>query len=348
MNEREIASLVWLGAFLLWGATKPDVRATYWQVVRAFVQPQVVGSVIFLAGWTVGLVALGHRVGLWEMDVLSDTVVWFVTVGVAFYFSLGKVAQDGWLRSTVRRAVGVAVFVEVFVNLRVFSLPVELILVPVVSAIAMLGAFSEGKDEYKPAHRLVTFLLSVLGIGFAIYAAVSLLDDPKTGETVRKLVLPVWLTIGVIPLIYLVGLWSAYEQAFMRIGFATDDPASRRSAKRALMRAAKWRAADVGGFAGHWIHDLADAASSKIARAVMQRFRVCWRCERYAERMSNARANLNLLLDESDDTLAAIHLDALRRSWDRLDPAQRAALRGEASRFSRGNDILEAVRELPD
>jgi hypothetical protein len=157
--------------------------------------------------------------------------------------------------------------------------------------------------------------------------------------------LPVWLTIGVMPLIYVVGLWSAYEQAFVRIGFATDDPASWRRAKRALMGAAKWRAADVGGFAGHWIHDLADAESSEAARVVMQRFRASWRSERHAERMSNARANLDLWLDESDETLAEIHWDALRRSWERLNPNQRATLRDEASRLSRGND---ALRTLPD
>lgn len=345
VNEREIASLVWLGVFLVWGATKSDIRPAYWQVVKAFVQPKVVGPVIVLAGWTVGLAALAHRVGLWEMDVLSDTVVWFVTVGIAFYLSLGKVAEDGWFRRTVRRAVSVAVFVEVFVNLRVFSLPVELVLVPVVSFIAMLGTFSEGKDEYKAVRRLITFLMSTLGVVFVVYVAVSLVGDPKTGETMRKLLLPVWLTIGVMPLVYLIGLWSAYEQAFMHIHFATDDPASRRTAKRSLVRAAKWHAADVGGFAGHWIHDLADAASSEIARALMQRFRICWRCERHAERMTDARADLSLSLDESDGALAEIHAGALLRSWGRLDREQRATLRDEASKLPRGNGLLDA---LPD
>jgi hypothetical protein len=128
VNRREIASVLWLGGFLVWGATKPDVRAAYWQVVKAFFQPKVVGPVVALAGWMAGLAALAHRVDLWKIDVLSDTVVWFVTVGMAFYFSLDKIAEDGWFRRTVRRTVGVAVFVEVFVNLRVFSLPVELVL----------------------------------------------------------------------------------------------------------------------------------------------------------------------------------------------------------------------------
>jgi len=347
VNPREIASVLWLGGFLVWGATKPDVRAAYWQVVKAFFQPKVIGPVAALAGWMAGLAALAHTVDLWKIDVLSDTVVWLVTVGMAFYFSLDKIAEDEWFRRTVRRAVGVAVFVEVFVNLRVFSLPVELVLVPVVTFLVALSAYSEGKDEFKAAHRLVTFLMSVVGVIFAIYVSVSLIDDPKLGETMRKLLLPVWLTIGAMPLIYLVGLWSRYEQAFLRIGFRTDDPASRRRAKRAFVRAVKWRAADAGGFAGHWIYDLAHAESPQAARAVMQRFRASWRSERHAERLSNARANLNLWIDETDETLADIHWDALRRSWERLDPDQRAQLREEATRLSRGNGALDALRTLP-
>jgi hypothetical protein len=46
-----------------------------------------------------GLAALAHGVDLWKIDVLSDTVVWFVTVGMAFYFSLDKIAEDGWFRA---------------------------------------------------------------------------------------------------------------------------------------------------------------------------------------------------------------------------------------------------------
>ncbi len=344
MNPREIASVVWLGGFLLWSATRRDVRAAYWQVFTAFVHPKVVGPVIVLAGWTVGLAALAHTIDLWKLDVLSDTVVWFVTVGMAFYFTLDKVAEDGWFRRTARRTVGIAVFVEVFANLRVFSLPIELVLVPAVAFLAAMAAYSEGKPEFEPVHRLITALMSFVGLVFVVYVCVSLADDPKMGETTRKLLLPVWLTIAAMPLIYLVGLWSSYEQAFVRIAFqAEDDPASRRRAKRAFLRSVKWRAADVGGFAGHWIYDLAHAESAQDARAVMERFRASWRAERESERLSTARDDLDLWINESDETLAALHADAMRRSWERLDSGQRAQIRDDLCQCPRALDALDAL-----
>jgi hypothetical protein len=102
-----------------------------------------------------------------------------------------------------------------------------------------------------------------------------------------------------------------------------DDPAQHRRAKRALVRTANVRAAEVGEFAGHWIWDLASAESSAHARSVMQRWRKTWRSERHTERMSSARASMREWLTQTDSTLAEIHADALRRSWTRLDCEQR-------------------------
>lgn len=330
-------------------ARRSPMYAAYWQVVKAFLNPKVVGPVVVLAGWTVGLAALAHQVSLWESDVLSDTVVWFVTVGIAFYFSLQSVGEDGFWHRPARRAVGVMVFVEVFVNLAVFSLPIELILVPFVSVVVMLSAFSEGEDEYRPAHRLASFVLGVVGAVFVVHVTASLLDDLAAAQTVRKLLLPIWLTLGATPLIYGVGLWSAYEQAFIRIDSSTDDAAGRRRARRALFSVAHVRAPDVVGLGGHWVHDLTGAASPHAAREVVRRCRGAWRSERRAGRTSNARAFMHEWLTHPDATLAEVHGDALQRSWERLDHEQRATLKAEASRLRRAKAArLDGLLALPD
>jgi hypothetical protein len=135
-----------------------------------------------------------------------------------------------------------------------------------------------------------------------------------------------------MPLIFIVGLWSAYEQAFLRIDFRADDPAQRRRAKRALLRAAHVRASVVGGFAGHWIWDLSSAESSAEAHAVMRRFRKTWRAGCHAERVQDARAHMDGWLTRDNPALAEIHADALRRSWERPDREQRETLKAEGLR----------------
>src|SRR5690242_7556124 len=107
---------------------------------------------------------------------------------------------------------------------------------------ARLAAFSENDATTALVHRLVKRLLMTVGVGLMAYVAVRLVMDFDTAKTGRSLALPVWLTLGVLPLIYCVGLWTAYEQAFIRIDLQTDDPAGRRRAKLALLRTAHVRA----------------------------------------------------------------------------------------------------------
>ena len=235
MNDREIAALIWLGIGLAVALRNSDLRASMWEIVKAAAHPKLLGPVLAFAGWIVVLVVVARTVGLWETDVLNDTVAWFVTVGLGLLFSLKKVTENGFWRKTVRRAVALIVFLEAFMNLSVLSLPAEMVLLPVITVLTLLAAFSEGKAEYGPARSLANRVLAVIGACGFVYVVVRVATDFDAGHTVRALALPVWLTIGSLPFVYVFGLVAEYEQAFLRINLHTDDPVKRRRAKWALV-----------------------------------------------------------------------------------------------------------------
>jgi hypothetical protein len=347
VNNREKATLIWLGVALAAALMSRDIRGSLWACVRAFASLKIVGPLLLFAGWTVGLVALAHAAGLWEADVRSDTVVWFITVGVALFFSLDKATEDGFFRRTARRAVAITALVEGFVNLEVFGLAAELVFLPVMALLAGMLVVSEGKDEYAPTRSFLNRLLSIIGVCVLAYVLVRLATHFDTGHTVRALALPVWLIIGSIPFVYAFALVAEYEQAFLRIDLHTDDPTNRRRAKRGLLRSANVRVADLGGFAGHWIGDLASTQSDEAARVLMQRWRTTWRAERQAERLEDAREYVNRWLTESQPALREIYADTLKQSWERLDSDQRATLRAEGLRRA-ARRLADEVRALPD
>lgn len=290
VNNREKATLIWLAVAFVASLSKREIRGSLWEVAKSFAHPKVVGSLLAFAGWTVGLVALARLAGLWGPDVRIDTVAWFTTVGVAFFFSFNKVAEGGFFGDTARRAVAVTAFVEGFANLEVFGLAVELALLPVLTLLAGMAAVSESKKEYAPVRRVVSGLLTVVGVGVLAYVLGRLATDFDAGHTLRALALPVWLTIGSLPFVYAFGLVAEYEQAFLRIHIFTGDPSHRRRAKSALVRAAHFRAAEVAGFTGHWIGDLAAAECEADARLVTRRWRETWRDEQRASGVSRPRA----------------------------------------------------------
>lgn len=71
MNDRELATLIWLSIALAFGMRSADIRSSLWQVVKAFVQPLILGPLAAFAAWTAGLVVLAHAVGVWERDVAA-------------------------------------------------------------------------------------------------------------------------------------------------------------------------------------------------------------------------------------------------------------------------------------
>jgi hypothetical protein len=347
VNNREKATLIWVGIALAAALMNREIRGSLWNVVKAFASLKIVGPLAAFGGWTVGLAALAHSVGLWGADVRNDTIVWFLAVGMAFFFSLSQATEDGFFRKTARRAVAVTLFVEAFANLEVFGLWVELALLPIVAFLTAMAALSEGKKESAPARQLVNGLLTVVAVCILLYVLVRLARDFDPGHTLRALALPVWLTIGSLPFVYAFALLAEYEQAFLRIDFHTDDPSNRRRAKRALLRAANVLASELGGFSGHWIGELASAPSDADARAVMARWRETWRSQQRASRMSSARAFMREWLTQTDPKLAQLHADTLRRSWERLDREQRETLKAEGLRLA-PREAADAVRSLPD
>lgn len=348
MTNREKSNLIWLGLVLVACMFHPGIRRSLWQVVRAAAHPKIVGPVVALAAWTVGLVALAHMLDLWAWDERNDTVVWFLTVGIVMFFSLNQVQDGQFVSKTARRAVAGAVFVEAFVNLAVFSLPVELAIVPVASVLGLVAAFSDGKKEYAPAYGLVNGVLIFLGFCLFAFVLVQLVDDFDAAHIGRALMLPVWLTVGAVPFIYVVGLWSAYQAAFARIDLDADDAVRRRRSKRALVRAANVRAGELGGFAGHWIWDLTSTESEATASTLMRRWRSTWRVDRQRERLEDAREYMTDWLAEDDPTLAEIYGDVLRETWTQLDADQRAALKDEGVRVASTDALVGELVGLPD
>lgn len=332
---------------LAFALARREIRGSLWGCVKAFASPKILGPVILFGGWTVGLVVVAYAVGLWESDVESDTVAWFVTVGIALFFSLNKAAEPGFFRKTARRAVAVTAVVEGFANLQTFGLVTELIFLPVMAVLAMMLVVSQSAEEFAPVRSLLNGLMAIIGVGVVVHVLISLVADFDAGHTLRALALPVWLTLGSVPIAYVFALVAEYEQAFMRIDFHTEDRVQRRRGKRSLLRAANVRLPDLAGFSGHWIWDLASADSDVDARAVMRQWRETWRAEQREQRERDARAYMEEWLTQGDAELAEIHGDSLRRTWERLDGKQRATLKAEGLRLAH-RALAPEVEALPD
>ena len=275
LNNREVAVLVWTGLVLVWMCTKTELRASLWNLIKVFT---TAASLLLTAlgyfVWVAGLVFLAAKAGIWKSEMLNDTVIWAVASFAFLFRSEQVLSGDHFLRRKAAAALRATILVEVFVNLVVFPLPLELVLVPFVTVLTMVSAFSGLKPEFEPAAKLTNSVLGWIGFSLLAYVAISLTSDPgQISETTGfRFLLPVWLSLGVLPYIYIVALYLGYDSAFRRIKYNSADRATRRRARWALIRHCGLRAHRLGDFRGGWIIGVVEAKGDEEPGELLDRF----------------------------------------------------------------------------
>jgi hypothetical protein len=250
------------------------------------------------------LVRIGWHVGLWNLNLIKGTIIWFVVSGLVLLMNSARTGKEArFFRRTALRTLEATVFVESFTNLFVLSLPAELVLQPVVALLVMLSVVAGGEKRYRDAKRFVDGLLVLVGLSVASFSMVQLVrqwDELNKSANLLEFVLPVWLTLGLLPFIYLVSLYAAYESSFKRIDFMVKDRATRRRAKLALVATMYGRTRNLDAFTGDCAEEVALTASLTEARDVIKKYRASRREQEAAMEEEQARLKRYAGVEGSD------------------------------------------------
>jgi len=139
----------------------------------------------------------------------------------------------------VRRALWFLPGIEFVVNFFPFPLAVEILLVPVLATIAVLGVLPSGTQGAAGARKFSEAVLALFGVSvFVRFVVLVVTDwyDFASSEALARFWIPPVLTIAVQPFFYSLGLYMAYEQAFMRLGFFMEGEPLLSYAKLAMVR----------------------------------------------------------------------------------------------------------------
>jgi hypothetical protein len=276
LNNRDWASIIWLVVLAAYVLRHDRVRASIAAAFRALVHPKIVLALIAIAVYTVGLVIIGHRLDIWTTRLLKDTVVWFIATGFVLFMSIAKSAQGGFFRKAALDAVKVTVFIEFFLNLFVLSLPLELLLLPVLFFVATIPFVASRHPRLAPVVRLANSTSLAIGLAVGAYVVWKVVSDWREVAnvgTVQSLALPVWLTLSLMPLIYILSLWVNYGVAFALIDVATSDRRSRWRTKLALLTTLHVRTSAAGSFRWPWVRSAVDSPSFRAARREIKAYR---------------------------------------------------------------------------
>jgi hypothetical protein len=196
-------------------------------VLRAVADPKLMLLFGSAAIYGAILVLAASEASLWHTTATKETVYWFFGGGVVLVGKavVAATSDPGFLKKLLKQALRVTIVVEFLVNLYVFPLAVELLLVPFVFLFVMLEVVAASDPAYKQVHALVNSVLVAIGLGLLAYVAFSALTDLGgflTRENVEKFLVAPALTVAFIPFLYCVGWLSWREQANLRKRIRAD------------------------------------------------------------------------------------------------------------------------------
>lgn len=259
LDNREIAITIWFALFLAWGFLSAPVRKAAASVIKAALARKIVFSVCMMTAYITLTVLALRACGLWGISNLKATVLWVLTAALVMVFDVGSIPDDErYFQKAFRDGFKVSVILEFIVNLHVFSLTLEFVLVPVATILTGMLVVAESKEEFKPVRSLLNVILALLGLGLLAYSAHEIYTDFNVfvqPSTLAEFLLPIVMTTLFLPFLYLLATGVSYENLFKRLQFIVQDPELRRFAKAQLFRQFGINFRGLNRSAKHLVHD---------------------------------------------------------------------------------------------
>ena len=242
LNSREDAVVLWLAvvsAFVLYKAPSA-IGSSVLAVIHSFFARKLLFGIWLPMTEYVGIVLFfAHDLGLWHTSSLKETLYWYTTTGLVLAGSATQASDPEKFWRLFGRVLKVTIFVEFVVNLYVFPLAVELVLVPALGLFVGVQVIAERDPKYEAARKFSVGVLAILGVtmvAFAIGSALMDLGGLLTREHLEQFVVPLALSGALVPFLYYVALRSTYEHVFIHLGIYGRDRRAVWRAKWALVR----------------------------------------------------------------------------------------------------------------
>ena len=220
-STREVAIIIW--AIILLFASLfikgiPEILGDFLKIIGSKI---VLIFTLISAIYTALIVFLLCKLCLWDITFLKDTCIWFVFSSIAITFNVHKARNFSFFKKIIKDNITLILFFEFAINFYTFSLPIELVTVPIISFISIIHGFAEISQKQNPSHHVVVScfgkILSILSVGvliFIIYKTVTDYENFFTILNLKSFLLPINLTLLSLPFFYGLALYLEYDSLF--------------------------------------------------------------------------------------------------------------------------------------
>lgn len=200
-----------------------EVREAGRRVLNSFWDKKIVIPLVFFGSYIAASLWLASRIGLWNMDLLGPTIVWFLLAGIPMFVGITDALKDpSYWKRTIVGTFGIGVLVDFVMNLTDFGFQVELILQSILIVLALLYWVSGIEPRHASVRKALAVLLGLVWVAFATLTIREIYDQRPSfalNELALSFALVLWLPLIALPCLYLIALYAAYENVFIRLSY---------------------------------------------------------------------------------------------------------------------------------
>lgn len=288
-NNREWALVIWGIVFFLLVLWYKGTRKDVLGVLKDLSDPVILKLITATLLYTGTVIILLYIIGFWDFRLAKDTVIWFLGTGLVFVFTLPAESQkEHYFLRILLEGLKLTLILEFVLNLYTFQLWLELLLIPVILFLVILGSIAATNKVWISVKRISDFLLNTYFISVLVFTLHNIYRDYRSlilMENVREVVLLPLLTAAFIPFLYLLALVMAYENFDLRLkAFLKKDDILVKYTRRAVFGVCLLNLNRLNKFAKGSTLDLMKVENKDDVRKMIIRFK-----------------NGELLLDNLDD-----------------------------------------------
>jgi hypothetical protein len=244
LNNRDWAAAIWLSVFVISLLLSKSIRGGLFAVLKELKSRVILIPLFSLLLYYVGMIYMLYLVGYWQETMLKDTIVWISSVGVlAFFSSTKSLKEEKPILTFVKDNIKVIIFLEFFLNVFVFPIGIELILVPIVTLLVLMQIVAKDVAKNQHVFKFVSSTISVFGYATIVFCAYQLYKNWQTFFVMDNLIafsFPVLLSVLFIPYLYLLILYVHYEDVLVRIKVIFyDNPEKLKQFEKAVIHSAR-------------------------------------------------------------------------------------------------------------
>lgn len=226
LSTREWATLIWGCIFMLYVLCHREIRKSLWNVIVIFFgkKLRILWEIILLYVLTITIVFC--YLPIWENIYIKDIIIWFLFSGLIYCMNaVSSEADETYIKKILKENLKFTMILEFFMSTFTFNIWIELAIIPVITIITVMNVIAERKEEYKSVHKLLDSVLAIAGF-WIFYETIKIgINEYKQLNIINTLVsfmIPIVYLILIIPLEYILELYSKYEVLFLRMTFKEE------------------------------------------------------------------------------------------------------------------------------